>query len=217
MNYVYIRVSTDKQSYERQIANFNERGYELYTPTMEGSAPTPHDIVSKRKDVKVFCEKFTGTRLSGRKQLLELIENLEENDVLVVDSLSRLARSMKSLIDILEMLNVKGVGFISLKEDLDLSTATGKLMFNLIGAINQFERDITSERTKETLQAKKANGEILGRPVVYDHKAIVETYMNDETLSYNDLVDMYGITKGQISNIMKKFNVDVKTRTFLEN
>lgn len=209
ITYIYIRVSTQTQEYERQIANFNAKGYELsYVENSNGKLI----VQSAQENVEVFAEKFTGTKLAERKQLMKLLETLQEEDVLVIDSMSRLARSMKGLLDIIEIISKRKAGFISLKEDLDLSTATGKLMFNLIGAINQFERDITSERVKETLRQKKADGMVLGRPTEYDHQAIVDDYLSEAKPTYRELRDKYGITIGQISNIMKKHNVNVRTR-----
>lgn len=211
--YIYLRVSTQTQEYERQIANFNAKGYQL--STIENPYGIPM-VESALPNVQVFSEKFTGTKLKERKQLMILLENLQEDDTLVIDSMSRLARSMKGLLDIIEIISKRKAGFISLKEDLDLSTATGKLMFNLIGAINQFERDITSERVTETLAQKKADGMVLGRPTEYDHQAIVDDYLSDEKPTYRELRDKYGVTIGQISNIMKKFNVNTKTREIEE-
>ena len=213
ITYLYIRVSTERQSYERQISNFNAKGYELsYIENSKGDLI----VESAQPNVKVFAEKFTGTKLHERKQLMELLKNLKEDDTLVIDSMSRLARSMKGLLDIIEIISKQKAGFISLKEDLDLSTATGKLMFNLIGAINQFERDITSERVKETLRQRQEAGITLGRPTEYDHEAIVRDYIGEDKPTYRELSKKYGITIGQISNIMKTFNVNTRTRKLEE-
>ena len=97
-----------------------------------------------------------------------MLDILREGDTLVVDSFSRLSRSTKDLLEIVDRLTAMGVNLISLKEQLDTTTATGKLM---LSALSQFERDIIAERTRDGLKATRARVRKGGRPHVGDEKA----------------------------------------------
>ena len=85
-------------------------------------------------------------------------------DTVVVESLSRLGRSTKDLIELVELFGNSGVNLVSLKESIDTNSPTGKLLFTLMSAIAQFERDVIAGRTKEGLNAARARGRTGGRP-----------------------------------------------------
>ena len=136
----YARVSTNEQCLDRQLDALKERGAE-----------------------RIFQEKMTGTKAS-RPELDKMMLTLREGDTLIVSEFSRLSRSTKDLIDLVEKLNGMGVNLISIKEQLDTTTATGKLMLTMISALCQFERDILAERTAEGLKAARARGRNGGRP-----------------------------------------------------
>ena len=106
---------------------------------------------------------MTGTH-SARPELQLMLMTLRSGDTLVVESFSRLSRSTKDLLDMVERLSNLGVHLISLKEDLDTNTATGKMMLTVMSALSQFERDLIAERTKEGLKAARARGRCGGRP-----------------------------------------------------
>ena len=186
--YLYIRVSTNKQDYDRQMFVLNNAGF-------------------NESNSVIVTETYTGTKLDGRKQLQALIDELQAGDKVVIESLSRLARSLKDLLGLIEVFEQKDVTLKSLKEEIDLSSASGKLILSIMGAVNQFERDIISERTSEKLQSMKEQGIELGRPKKYDHDAIIDYYTSDKSITYNDVVNKFGISKGAISNIMKNNNV----------
>ena len=83
---------------------------------------------------------------------------------MVIESLSRLGRSTKDLIELMELFKARGVQLVSLKEQIDTSTSTGKLLFTLMAALAQFERDVLADRTREGLKAARARGHFGGRP-----------------------------------------------------
>ena len=136
----YARVSTTEQCLDRQLDALKERGAE-----------------------RIFQEKMTGTKAS-RPELDKMMLTLRKGDTLIVSEFSRLSRSTKDLIDLVEKLNGMGVELISIKEQLDTTTATGKLMLTMLSALSQFERDILAERTAEGLKAARARGRNGGRP-----------------------------------------------------
>ena len=136
----YARVSTEQQNLDRQI-----------------------DMLEKYGVDRIFNEKMTGTK-RNRPELEKLLERLTEGDTVVVESLSRLGRSTKDLIWLMETFNEKGVNLVSLKESIDTTSSTGKLLFTLMSALAQFERDVLADRTKEGLAAARARGRKGGRP-----------------------------------------------------
>jgi DNA invertase Pin-like site-specific DNA recombinase len=135
----YARVSTNDQKLERQLDQLNKSGCE-----------------------KIFQEKITGTK-KMRPEFIKMFDVLRFGDILIVSDLTRLSRSTKDLIEISEKLKEIGVELKSLKENIDTTTATGKLMFGMLAVLSQFERDIISERTKQGLEAARARGRKGGR------------------------------------------------------
>ena len=142
----YARVSTADQALDRQLDNLHAAGCE-----------------------KIYQEKMTGTK-STRPEYQKMLDALRPGDVLVVDSFSRLSRSTKDLLEVVERLQGLGVQLISLKEQLDTTTATGKLMLTMLSALSQFERDLIAERTVDGLKAARARGRKGGRPKAGDDK-----------------------------------------------
>ena len=136
----YARVSTQDQNLDRQLDNLRAAGCE-----------------------RIFNEKMTGTK-SDRPELRTMLLTLRSGDILVIDSFSRLSRSTKDLLDLVEKLTAMGVHLVSLKENLDTTTATGKLMLTMLSALSQFERDLIAERTVDGLKAARARGRCGGRP-----------------------------------------------------
>lgn len=119
---------------------------------------------------KAGCEKLFEDKASGMKTdrpgLADAIRYARDGDTLTVWKLDRLGRSMKHLIEIITELEVKGVGFRSITENIDTTTSGGRLVFHLFGALAQFERDLIRERTKAGLQAAEQRGRRGGRQAV---------------------------------------------------
>lgn len=99
-----------------------------------------------------------------RKGLSEALEKVGEEDVLVVWKLDRLGRSLGHLIEVINGLGEKGVGFASLSESIDTTTAGGKLVFHMMGALAEFERSLISERTKAGMRSARNRGKHICRP-----------------------------------------------------
>lgn len=112
---------------------------------------------------KIFVEKASGAQ-RDRPELQAAINYMRSGDTLVVWKLDRLARSMKQLIETVEGLDNRGVGFRSITEAIDTTTAGGKLVFHIFGALAEFERSIIRERTRAGLDAARARGKTGGRP-----------------------------------------------------
>jgi DNA invertase Pin-like site-specific DNA recombinase len=112
---------------------------------------------------KLFVEKASGAQ-RDRPELLAALDYLRAGDSLVVWKLDRLARSLKQLIETVELLESRSIGLRSLTEAIDTTTAGGKLVFHVFGALAEFERSIIRERTKAGLDAARARGKKGGRP-----------------------------------------------------
>ena len=114
------------------------------------------------------CEKVVTEQISGasakRPKLDKLLASLTAGDVLTVWRLDRLGRSLPHLIEVVRDLEAKGANFQSLTEGIDTTTAQGRLMFHLMGALAEFERSLIIERTQAGLKAARKRGVRIGRP-----------------------------------------------------
>lgn len=171
----YARVSTQDQNLDRQLDALNRAGCE-----------------------RIFNEKMTGTH-SARPELQMMLMTLRAGDTLVVESFSRLSRSTKDLLEMVERLSNLGVHLVSLKEDLDTKTATGKMMLTVMSALSQFERDLIAERTKEGLKAARARGRSGGRPRLGSDR------------DKQQALAMYRANVMTNTEIAQKFNVSLST------
>lgn len=136
----YARVSTQDQKPELQL-----------------------DALKAAGCTEIFVEKASGAQ-RDRPEMKAALRHLREGDTLVVWKLDRLARSMKQLIETIEGLEAKGVGFKSVTEAIDTTTPGGRLLFHVFGALAEFERSIIRERTRAGLDAARARGRKGGRP-----------------------------------------------------
>ena len=110
---------------------------------------------------KVFSEQVSSVVV--REQLNVALEYLRDEDVLVVTKLDRLARSMRDLLDIVAQIEAKGASLRILAMNLDTTTATGKLMLNVLGSVAEFERSMMLERQREGIAKAKTEGKYRGR------------------------------------------------------
>lgn len=171
----YARVSTEQQNLDRQLDALKKYGVDI-----------------------IYNEKMTGTK-RDRPELSKLLDRMTEGDTVVVESLSRLARSTKDLIELTEMFQSKGVHLVSLKESIDTSTSTGKLLFTLMSAIAQFERDVIADRTREGLRSARARGRTGGRPKTNPDavKKAIKLYKTQQ-YSIKEIEELTGIKKSTL-------------------
>lgn len=136
----YARVSTQDQKPELQIDALKQAGCD-----------------------RIFSEKASGAQ-RDRPELMAALDYAREGDVIVVWKLDRLARSLKQLIETVEMLAERGIALRSLTESIDTSSSGGRLIFHIFGALAEFERSIIRERTMAGLSSARARGRMGGRP-----------------------------------------------------
>jgi DNA invertase Pin-like site-specific DNA recombinase len=137
---------------------------------------------------KVFVEKASGAQRE-RPELKAALDYMRAGDTLVVWKLDRLARSLKQLIETVELLDGKDMGFRSLTEAIDTTTAGGKLIFHIFGALAEFERSIIKERTKAGLDAARARGRTGGRPPALTEKdlAAAKALLADSAITVDEV------------------------------
>jgi DNA invertase Pin-like site-specific DNA recombinase len=135
---------------------------------IRGSKQEQNEALQRDALKEAGCEKYFNDKMTGstfeRRGLEELLAFVRSGDTLIVWKLDRLGRSLKDLIETLGLLKSRGVDFISLTESIDTTTPSGKLIFHLMGALAEFERDLIRERTNAGLAAARTRGRIGGRP-----------------------------------------------------
>ena len=189
MNFAYMRVSTlDKQEFIRQ-----------------------EFVLKDYKIDKVFEEKISGTKkATTRPEFEKLLSEVSEGDTIYFESMSRMARSMQDLIETTNYLaNKKKVKVVFIKENITVGgnglDAMSQLVFNIMGAFAQFERDLISDRTKQSLQAKKQAGVVLGRKATYsdDFRQTVVNYYRQGN-SMEKVGKKFGISSGTVYRFIKE-------------
>ena len=180
MIYGYARVSTLDQNLDRQ-----------------------KDALKKYGVDHLFCEKISGAKKS-RPELDRMLSLLERGDSVVIESLSRLGRSVKNLSELMEMFNEKEIRLISLKESIDTTSATGRLLFTIISSLAAFERETLIERTNEGLASARARGKLGGRPKTNEAalKKAVALYRTGQ-YSLADITELTGVSKSTLYRALK--------------
>ena len=182
MRVAYVRVSTVEQNEARQL-----------------------EALKKYDIEKWYTEKVSG-KDTNRPKLQEMLDFVREGDTVYIHDFSRLARSTKDLLEILEELTAKGVTLISNKENLDTGTATGKLMLTVIAAINEFERQNLLERQREGIEIAKREGKFKGGQVkqIDDaaFNAAYEKYKNRE-LNKTQFAAALSISRPTLDKLLK--------------
>ena len=170
MRVAYIRVSTIEQNEARQV-----------------------EAMEKHNIEKWYIEKVSG-KDTNRPKLNEMLDFVRDGDTVYIHDFSRLARSTKDLLEIIEQLNSKNVNLVSNKENLDTNTATGKLMLTVIGAINEFERQNLLEKQREGILIAKREKKFKGG----QEKKIDEVKFNTNYERYKNRE----INKGELAEIL---------------
>jgi DNA invertase Pin-like site-specific DNA recombinase len=151
----------------------------------------------------IYREKISGTKRE-RPELERLIEGLRDGDVVIVDELTRLSRSSKDLFVLVERIQSRGANIKSVKESwLDTTTPQGKLVFTIFAGLSQFERDLTSERTKEGLRAAKARGRCGGRPSKRNEKATSIALLYRGGIKITKIARQTGVSRSTIYRVLK--------------
>lgn len=182
MKIAYVRVSSADQNEARQV-----------------------EALKKYDIEKWFVEKISGKDMN-RPELQRLLEFAREGDTVYVKDFSRLARSTKDLLELVERFKEKNIHLVSLKENLDTSTATGKLMLTMIAAINEFERENILERQREGIALAKQRGAHKGRKAVRvkDFGKYYDRYLRRE-YTKKELAEELNISRPTLDRLIKEY------------
>jgi DNA invertase Pin-like site-specific DNA recombinase len=156
----YVRVSTTEQNTARQEVMMEQLGVE-----------------------KIFMDKASGRSRDARPGLEKMLDFIREGDVVVVESISRFARSTKDLLNLMSELKEKDVQFVSQKEKIDTSSPQGQFVLTVFGALAQLEADTNAQRQREGIEIAKAEGKYKGRTPI---KIEAELFNEIHKKWYND-------------------------------
>ena len=164
--------------------------------TLDQNQELQEDALKEAGCRKIFRDAASGAR-AERPGLGQALEYLRKGDCLVVWRLDRLGRSLKHLIDVIEGLEKREVGFISLQEGFDTTTSGGKLIFQIFGALAEFERNLIRERTRAGLKAARARGRMGGRKRKLTDTQILsmKKMASAGQHSISEICQTFGITK----------------------
>lgn len=186
MNLAYVRVSTVEQNESRQT-----------------------EALEKHNIDKWYIEKISGKN-ANRPKLQEMLEFAREGDTIYIHDFSRLARSTKDLLDIVELLEQKKVNLVSNKENIDSSTPTGRLMLTMIASINEFERTNLLERQREGIEIAKREGKFKGGQVKKIDEAGFSKYYAEYKLrkiNKSQLADKLNVSRPTLDKILRDRNL----------
>ena len=169
----YARVSTDDQHLHLQHDALNQAGCEQ------------------------FFDDYGSGATADRVGLRRVLAYARTGDTIVVWRLDRLSRSLKDLIEMVTLLDIKGIGLKSLQESIDTTSSSGKLIFHIFGALAEFERTLIRERTQAGLQAARARGRTGGRPkaLTPDQQALAVKLYDEKQHTVAQICRMLGISK----------------------
>jgi DNA invertase Pin-like site-specific DNA recombinase len=172
----YIRVSTQKQNLESQKEALIKHGFD-----------------------RLYEEKASG-RNTNRPVLNEVIDYLRENDTLVIYDLSRLGRTLHQVMKLIEYFHEKKIGFISLKENIDITTPVGKAMISIIAAFNQMQVEIQNEKIKEGIANARLNGKKLGRRSISSEKVGLIKALKKQGYTNQEIANHIHVSKRTVIN-----------------
>lgn len=174
----YARVSTDDQNLHLQRDALERAGCQV-----------------------IYEDKASGKN-TERPELEGCLKALRSGDTLVVWRLDRLGRSLGDLVKLVTTLEEKGIGFESLQEKIETTSASGKLVFHVFAALAEFERNLISERTRAGLKAARARGRLGGRKPKLKQKDIreIKALLKDPNIPVSDVAKRFGVSRTTIYN-----------------
>lgn len=188
MNIAYVRVSTIQQNEERQIKSLEK-----------------HNIN------KWFTEKVSA-KDTDRKELQVMLDFVREGDKIYIHSLDRLARNTLDLLQIVEQLNAKGVELISLTDNIDFNSSTGKFMMTILGAVAELERNILKERQLEGIEIAKQKGLYKGRKPMYINADKFKQLYDDwkkGLITQKDMTEELNISRTTLYRRIKEYEATI--------
>ena len=167
--------------------------------TLEQNEALQTDALDRAGCERLFTDHASGAK-AHRPELDRMLDIIREGDTLIVWKLDRLGRSVQNLVDLMNLLQSRGVGFRRLKENMDTTTPGGVLVFNVFAAMAQFERDLIRERTNASLQAARARGRKGGRPskLTEKQRARIRELYQSRALTVQEIANQYQVSRQTI-------------------
>lgn len=181
----YCRISTKAQSLDRQRDHLLEAG------------------VDSRL---LYEEVMTGTK-KERPELMRMIENLQPGDTVVITDLTRISRSTKDLLQIIDMIKEKGGSIKSLKDtwlDTSAESPYGNFLLTVMSGLSELERDLISQRTREGLESARQRGRVGGRPRGRDDKSEYVMFLVNQGMKIKDICEKTGVSRSTIYRIIEE-------------
>jgi len=182
----YIRVSTEHQETARQ-----------------------QEIMDSYQVDRIFSEKLSGAN-ADRPQLKAMLDYVREGDTLYVESISRLGRSTRDLLNIIDTLTEKGVTLVSHKENIDTDTPTGKFMLTVFAALSQLEREQLKQRQREGIEIAKVQGKYTGRkpiPIDWDKFGRLYGEWKSKHITGRDFMRKMGLTANTFYRRIREYEI----------
>lgn len=194
----YARVSTSDQSLDLQV-----------------------DALEEARCEKIFTEKASGAKRE-RPELDRMLSELRSGDVLVVWKLDRIGRSLKHLVELVVTLRERGIGFKSLQDPIDTSTAQGRLVFNIFASLAEFEREMIRERTLAGLGSARARGRVGGRPKGLSAEAertaiAAEALYRSGEFSTTEMCEKLDVSRSTFYKYLRSRGVEIGAPALKEN
>lgn len=174
--------------------------------TVDQNLDLQRDALQRAGCGQIYEDKASGRAKVNRPELGAVLRALRAGDTLVVWRLDRLARSLVDLVQIINELGEKGIGFRSLTEQIDTSSVQGRLFLGVFAAMAQYQRDVIHENTMEGLKAAKARGRMGGRPSKLREQETkeIEALLRDPNITVGDVAKRYQVSRATIYNALGK-------------
>ena len=153
----------------------------------------------------IYEEKASG-KTAERPELVQCLKALRQGDTLAVWRLDRLGRSLKDLVEIVSDLEKRNIGFMSITEKIETSSAAGKLIFHVFASLAEFERSLIRERTMAGLEAARARGRKGGRKQALTTKQVkeIQQILSSTDVEVSEIAKRYGVSRSTIYKSLKK-------------
>lgn len=175
----YARVSTKEQNLDIQIEALKASGCE-----------------------RIYEEKVSGKK-KERSQLNMCLDYLRDGDILIVFDLSRLGRTSKQVIELIDYFNQKNIGFISIKEGLDITTSMGRAFAGLLAVINQMNVEVQNEKIVAGIKKARARGKVGGRPGISEEKKnLIKTLYESRDYPLVTIAQMAKVSRATVYNVI---------------
>ncbi|AKH70898.1 site-specific recombinase, DNA invertase Pin (plasmid) [Spongiibacter sp. IMCC21906] len=171
--------------------------------TTEQNTSLQADALTSSGAERIYQEALSGASRE-RPELTKCLDALRQGDTLMVWRLDRLGRSLKDLVSIISELEERGIGFRSITEAIDTTTAGGKLVFHIFGSLAEFERSLIQERTKAGLNAARARGRKGGRPKALSEDQVkkARAMLTDPAMTKTEVAKHFSVTRATLNSAL---------------